>query len=253
MKARLVLASASPRRAALMRQIGRAPDAVIPADADETVTPGLDPARTVALLAAPAEVQKMAGEGKLDDASAAEIQRLGKELKAAQDEAETYKQIVRNQQHSAAAETREKGKLQKELQELRERKPEVIEKIVEKIPEDYELIKRQLRMAEDAAEDAERRAAEALAQAQQALDGQADEGFEGPTVSGFIGAVNVFLASAGHLPYADDWLRAMGREDRHSVKLFADSIWHWAEQMEKAIDQADRVMVFPAEGAVSGE
>ena len=203
--------------------------------------------RTVALLAAPAELQEQAAAGKLDDKSAAEIKRLSKELKEAKDEAESYKQIVRNQQHSAAVETREKGKLQRELQELREREPEV--RIVEKVPDDYELIKRQLRMAEDAAQDAEARADEAVRQAQEAMAGQADA-YEGPSVSGFIGAVNAFLATSGHLPYAEDWLRTLSRDDRKSVKMFTDSVWHWAENMLKALE-ADRLVIIPGEGAIS--
>ena len=212
--------------------------------------------RTVALLAAPAEVQEMAADGQLDNASAAEIRRLSKELKEAKDEAESYKQIVRNQQHSAAAETREKGKLQKELQELREREQELRERepevrIVEKIPDDYELLKRQLRLAEDAAEDAERRAAEAVQQAQEAMAGEPDP-CEGPSVTSFLGAVNSFLAASSLLPYAEEWLRTLSRDDRKSVKMYTDSIWHWAENMLKALE-ADRLVVIPGEGAVSGE
>ena len=212
--------------------------------------------RTVALLAAPAEVQEMAADGQLDNASAAEIRRLSKELQEAKEKVESYHRIVQNQQHSAAAETREKGKLQKELQELREREQELRERepevrIVEKIPDDYELLKRQLRLAEDAAEDAERRAAEAVQQAQEAMAGEPDP-FEGPSVSGFIGSVNTFLAASGHLPYAEEWLRTLSPDDRRSVRMFADSIWHWSENMLKALE-ADRLVVIPGEGAVSNE
>lgn len=212
--------------------------------------------RTVALLAAPAEVQEMAADGQLDNASAAEIRRLSKELQEAKEKAESYHRIVLNQQHSASVETREKGKLQKELQELREREQELRERepevrIVEKIPDDYELLKRQLRLAEDAAEDAERRAAEAVQQAQEAMAGEPDP-FDGPTVSGFIGAVNTFLAASGHLPYAEEWLRTLSPDDRRSVRMFADSIWHWSENMLKALE-ADRLVVIPGEGAVSNE
>ena len=106
-------------------------------------------------------------------------------------------------------------------------------------------------MAEDAAQDAEARADEAVRQAQEAMAGQADA-YEGPSVSGFIGAVNAFLATSGHLPYAEDWLRTLSRDDRKSVKMFTDSIWHWAENMLKALE-ADRLVVIPGEGAVSGE
>lgn len=205
--------------------------------------------RTVALLAAPAEVQEMAAEGQLDNASAAEIKRLSKELKEAQEAAESYERIVRNQQHSAAVQTKENGKLLKELQELREREPEV--RVVEKVPDDYELIKRQLRMAEDAAEDAERRAAEAVQQAQEAMAGQPDP-YEGPSVISFVSACNRFQAETGQLPYAEDWLRTLCPEDRRSVRMFTDGIWHWAENMLKALE-ADRLVVIPGEGAVSGE
>ena len=212
--------------------------------------------RTVALLAAPAEVQEMAADGQLDNASAAEIRRLSKELQEAKEKAESYHRIVLNQQHSASVETREKGKLQKELQELREREQELRERepevrIVEKIPDDYELIKRQLKLAEDAAEDAERRAAEAVQQAQEAMAGEADP-YEGPSVISFVSACNRFQAETGQLPYAEDWLRTLCPEDRRSVRMFTDGIWHWAENMLKALE-ADRLVVIPGEGAVSGE
>lgn len=205
--------------------------------------------RTVALLAAPAEVQEMAADGQLDNASAAEIKRLSKELKEAQEAAESYERIVRNQQHSAAVQTKENGKLLKELQELREREPEV--RVVEKVPDDYELIKRQLKLAEDAAEDAERRAAEAVQQAQEAMAGQPDP-YEGPSVISFVSACNRFQAEAGQLPYAEDWLRTLCPEDRRSVRMFTDGIWHWAENMLKALE-ADRLVVIPGEGAVVSE
>ena len=205
--------------------------------------------RTVALLAAPAEVQEMAADGQLDNASAAEIKRLSKELKEAQEAAESYERIVRNQQHSAAVQTKENGKLLKELQELREREPEV--RVVEKVPDDYEMIKRQLKLAEDAAEDAERRAAEAVQQAQEAMAGQLDP-YEGPSVISFVSACNRFQAETGQLPYAEDWLRTLCPEDRRSVRMFTDGIWHWAENMLRALE-ADRLVVIPGEGAVSCE
>ena len=211
--------------------------------------------RTVALLAGPTELQEMAADGQLDDKSATEIKRMAKEIKAHE---ETEKSLAReierrDAQVSGLLQQLDDAdrKLREREEKLREREknPAVVEKVVETIPEDYELLKRQLKLAEDAAEDAEARAAEAMRQAQEALSGQADA-FEGPSVPGFVGAVNAFLGAAGHLPYAEDWLRMMSREDRKNVALFTNSVWHWAEQMLKALDQADRVTVFPAEGAV---
>ncbi|MHA1568584.1 MAG: Maf family protein, partial [Alphaproteobacteria bacterium] len=48
---RLVLASASPRRRALLSQIGIAPDSVLPAEIDETPRPGEPPAALASRLA----------------------------------------------------------------------------------------------------------------------------------------------------------------------------------------------------------
>lgn len=48
----LVLASASPRRLALLRQIGIVPDRIDPAEIDETARPGEDPATHALRLAA---------------------------------------------------------------------------------------------------------------------------------------------------------------------------------------------------------
>ena len=207
--------------------------------------------RTVALLAAPAELQEQAAEGLLDDKSAAEIKRLSRELQGHEETEKSLAREIEKRDAQVSGLLRQLEDADKKLRE-REKNPAIVEKVVEKIPEDYELLKRQLQLAEDAAEDAEARAAEAVRQAQEALAGEA-EPFGGPSVAGFVSAVNAFLGAAGHLPYAEDWLRAMPREDRKNVKLFADSVWHWAESMEKALDQADRMLVFPAEGAVSGE
>jgi septum formation protein len=60
MKRRLVLASASPRRLALLNQIGVAPDAVVPADVDEKPMTGETP-RALALRLAAAKAES-AGE-----------------------------------------------------------------------------------------------------------------------------------------------------------------------------------------------
>ena len=211
--------------------------------------------RTVALLAAPAELQEQAAEGKLDNASAAEIKRLSRELR---DSEQTKKSLAgeiekRDETISGLLTQLEDAdrKIRENAAKIRENaaKPQIVEKVVETIPEDYELIKRQLRMAEDAAQDAEARADEAVRQAQEAMAGQADA-YEGPSVSGFIGAVNAFLATSGHLPYAEDWLRTLSRDDRKSVKMFTDSVWHWAENMLKALE-ADRLVIIPGEGAIS--
>jgi septum formation protein len=47
-----ILASASPRRLALLQQIGRPPDSVVPTDVDETPRPDEPPATLALRLAA---------------------------------------------------------------------------------------------------------------------------------------------------------------------------------------------------------
>ncbi|MGD9965652.1 MAG: nucleoside triphosphate pyrophosphatase [Hyphomonadaceae bacterium] len=64
MKPRLVLASASPRRLALLAQIGIAPDEIIAADIDETPLPGETP-RNLALRLARAKAQAVTAEGAI--------------------------------------------------------------------------------------------------------------------------------------------------------------------------------------------
>ena len=178
--------------------------------------------RTVALLAAPAEVQEMAADGQLDNASAAEIRRLSKEL-------------------SGSEETR-----QKLIREL-EKRDQTVSGLLDQLKEaDKKIHDREEKLRERA-----KHPAEAVQQAQEAMAGEPDP-YEGPSVSGFIGSVNTFLAASGHLPYAEEWLRTLSPDDRRSVRMFADSIWHWSENMLKALE-ADRLVVIPGEGAVSNE
>ena len=60
-----ILASASPRRLALLQQIGRPPDLVVPTDIDETPEPNEPPAR----LAARLSVQKAMAAARLHPAA----------------------------------------------------------------------------------------------------------------------------------------------------------------------------------------
>jgi septum formation protein len=64
MKARLVLASASPRRLAFLAQIGIAPDEVVAAEIDETPLKGETP-RLLALRLARAKAEAVRGQGAI--------------------------------------------------------------------------------------------------------------------------------------------------------------------------------------------
>ncbi len=63
MRNKLILASASPRRVDLLAQIGVVPDAIIPADIDETLKKGELP-RAFALRLAREKAEKIAAENK---------------------------------------------------------------------------------------------------------------------------------------------------------------------------------------------
>ena len=206
-------------------------------------------ARTVALLAAPEEVQAQAAQGALDDASAAEIKRLTKEVKAAQEARKAAENKAAFYESATGQERESKLKAYEQIEDLKKQlneKPAV--QTVEVAPADYELIKRQLRAAEDAAQEAEERADRAVAAAQEAMPRETEEPFEGVNVIRFVESVNAFLSACGHLVYAVDTLRTFSREDRQHFRMFTDSVWHWAENMEKALDEADQRGMIPAEG-----
>ncbi|QPH56246.1 Maf family protein [Pontivivens ytuae] len=97
-KVRLTLASASPRRRDLLAQIGVVPDAVTPADIDETPKPGELPRPYVARLA---EEKAAAVEGELvlaaDTVVAAGRRILGKPADA--DEAEAFLRLLSGRRH----------------------------------------------------------------------------------------------------------------------------------------------------------
>lgn len=62
MKSKLILASASPRRVELLKQVGITPDAIIPANIDETELPGELPGK-LALRLAIGKAQAVAEKG----------------------------------------------------------------------------------------------------------------------------------------------------------------------------------------------
>lgn len=198
--------------------------------------------RTVAVLAAPAEIREQAERGDLAGASAADIKRMSAALKAAE----------------SRADEAERGRKAAEAQLLKAPKETVVRE-VEVEPADYadlkeavELLNRRLMEAEQAADEAEQRADEAVRQAQDAM-AEAPDRYDGPTADGFVSAVNRFLGEVQALPYAGDWLRGLDPESRKAVEMFAGSVWHWAETMLKAVDESGKLMVISGEGAVSND
>ena len=104
---RLILASASPRRRALLAQIGAAPDAVSPAEIDETPRPGETP-RACALRLAVEKADAAAARPDLGDALilaadtvvSAGRRILGKPEDAA--EAERFLRLLSGRRHRVA-------------------------------------------------------------------------------------------------------------------------------------------------------
>ena len=91
----LILASRSPARAALLAQIGRAPDVIAPPDIDETPRPGELPRRYAARMAR----EKMSSAGPLHPDAwivvADTVVACGRRILAATAEAETARRHLR--------------------------------------------------------------------------------------------------------------------------------------------------------------
>ncbi len=99
---RLILASASPRRLDLLKQIGIVPDAIVPADVDETPLPRELPARLAKRLAAAKAEAVAAREGDAVVLAADTVVACGRRIlpKAeSRDEAERCLRLLSGRRH----------------------------------------------------------------------------------------------------------------------------------------------------------
>lgn len=239
--------------------------------------------KILALMAAPKEDREALAEAA-GDMSAAEIRKLTEERNRAAAAANTETVRADQAEEDAKRFNQENASLRTQIQNLQaklekanddkrqaeagcrilkdsiEKQSETIEDLrgkliiaenqqqieVEKIPEDYELIKAELAAAEreakeliDAAADAEARAAAAEAALEDAKIGQAD-GPEEPWKVLKV-AVTRFMADCEMMPLDPQGLT----QNEHKINTYLDRLDKWCDQMRIAMSKA-----ISAEGAV---
>lgn len=217
------------------------------------VTPGsrlesLSYSKVLALLAAPAEErEKLAVE--TEDKSAAEVRRLIEERNRAAEaaNAETtranaaeadakkfYAEVARLKTERAGLEY-QLEQMKADLLTAENNRVEVekiVEKVVEKVPEDYEELKRRSAGMLAAAEEAEKRAADAEAELEELrANGSAAEK---PAIIRLHEAVQTFFASCDLMKYN----MADFRRDKRSLSGILTQLEDWCSAMREAMEES---------------
>ena len=217
------------------------------------VTPGsrlesLSYSKVLALLAAPAEEREQLAE-ETEDKSAAEVRRLIEERNRAAEaaNAETtranaaeadakkfYSEIARLNTERAEMEYKLE-QMKADLLTAENNRVEVekiVEKVVEKVPEDYEELKRRSAGMLAAAEEAEKRAADAEAELEELrANGSAAEK---PAIIRLHEAVQTFFASCDLMKYN----MADFRRDKRSLSGILTQLEDWCSAMREAMEES---------------
>ena len=217
------------------------------------VTPGsrlesLSYSKVLALLAAPAEEREQLAE-ETEDKSAAEVRRLIEERNRAAEaaNAETtranaaeadakkfYSEIARLNTERAEMEYKLE-QMKADLLTAENNRVEVekiVEKVVEKVPEDYEELKRRSAGMLAAAEEAEKRAADAEAELEELrANGSAAEK---PAIIRLHEAVQTFFASCDLMKYN----MADFRRDKRSLSGILTQMEDWCSAMREAMEES---------------
>lgn len=217
------------------------------------VTPGsrlesLSYSKVLALLAAPADEREQLAE-ETEDKSAAEVRRLIEERNraAAAANAETtranaaeadakkfYSEIARLNTERAEMEYKLE-QMKADLLTAENNRVEVekiVEKVVEKVPEDYEELKRRSAGMLAAAEEAEKRAADAEAELEELrTNGSAAEK---PAIIRLHEAVQTFFASCDLMKYN----MADFRRDKRSLSGILTQMEDWCSAMREAMEES---------------
>ena len=217
------------------------------------VTPGsrlesLSYSKVLALLAAPAEEREKLAE-ETEDKSAAEVRRLIEERNRAAEaaNAETtranaaeadakkfYSEIARLNTERAEMEYKLE-QMKADLLTAENNRVEVekiVEKVVEKVPEDYEELKRRSAGMLAAAEEAEKRAADAEAELEELrANGSAAEK---PAIIRLHEAVQTFFASCDLMKYN----MADFRRDKRSLSGILTQLEDWCSAMREAMEES---------------
>lgn len=235
----------------------------------------------IALIALPEdEREQFMQDNDIEDKSAAEIKRL---IAATKQEAEKRKKAEEAlsqaqldlHQAQAVLSVAERGrdaykeqldKAQEKMEYLEaqldweQNKPqetEIVEKVVapagyEQMQRDFDSLRQRCEEAEEAAAEAEKRAAAAVADAQRAQIQQIDaadqdeEVGDGLNVFDFVTVCNEFRGKVWAVPFMD--FRAINEDALRSYRLMTDGVKCWAEQVLSAIDAAKAPI--PAEGVI---
>lgn len=217
------------------------------------VTPGsrlesLSYSKVLALLAAPAEEREQLAV-ETEDKSAAEVRRLIEERNRAAEaaNAETtranaaeadakkfYSEIARLNTERAEMEYKLE-QMKADLLTAENNRVEVekiVEKVVEKVPEDYEELKRRSAGMLAAAEEAEKRAADAEAELEELrANGSAAEK---PAIIRLHEAVQTFFASCDLMKYN----MADFRRDKRSLSGILTQMEDWCSAMREAMEES---------------
>ena len=217
------------------------------------VTPGsrlesLSYSKVLALLAAPAEEREQLAE-ETEDKSAAHIKRLlserNKALMAANSEttrANAAEADAKKFYSEIARLNTERAEMEYKLEQMkadlltaennRVEVEKIVEKVVEKVPEDYEELKRRSAGMLAAAEEAEKRAADAEAELEELrANGSAAEK---PAIIRLHEAVQTFFASCDLMKYN----MADFRRDKRSLSGILTQMEDWCSAMREAMEES---------------
>ena len=217
------------------------------------VTPGsrlesLSYSKVLALLAAPAEEREKLAE-ETEDQSAAHIKRLlserNKALMAANSEtnrANAAEADAKKFYSEIARLNTERAEMEYKLEQMkadlltaennRVEVEKIVEKVVEKVPEDYEELKRRSAGMLAAAEEAEKRAADAEAELEELrANGSAAEK---PAIIRLHEAVQTFFASCDMMKYN----MADFRRDKRSLSGILTQLEDWCSAMREAMEES---------------
>lgn len=217
------------------------------------VTPGsrlesLSYSKVLALLAAPAEEREQLAE-ETKDQSAAEVRRLIEERNRAAEAANA--ETTRANQAEADAKkfyaevarlNTERAGLEYQLEQMkadlliaennRVEVEKIVEKVVEKVPEDYEELKRRSAGMLAAAEEAEKRAADAEAELEELR--ACGSAAEKPAIIRLHEAVQTFFASCDLMKYN----MADFRRDKRSLSGILTQMEDWCSAMREAMEES---------------
>lgn len=217
------------------------------------VTPGsrlesMSYSKVLALLAAPAEEREQLAE-ETEDKSAAHIKRLlserNKALMAANSEttrANAAEADAKKFYSEIARLNTERAEMEYKLEQMkadlltaennRVEVEKIVEKVVEKVPEDYEELKRRSAGMLAAAEEAEKRAADAEAELEELrANGSAAEK---PAIIRLHEAVQTFFASCDLMKYN----MADFRRDKRSLSGILTQMEDWCSAMREAMEES---------------